>query len=193
MDWSDPNMPISLWASPRNSDRTGAGESDEGNPHTWKSNYKSLVVCNYGKSATDGINEKGLVANLLFLLEAKYEHDKESKKKERLPITALAQYVLDNYETVEEAVNGLKDEPFFIVTSDLAVAKLDRTNNNFKVGLTKIVLHMSLSDSKGDSAVLQYVKGDEPGTCKLLIYHVPQDEKAKGKGVHPTFYFAMRE
>ncbi|WP_193200706.1 linear amide C-N hydrolase [Nostoc sp. MG11] len=181
MDWSDPNIPTSLWASPRGSDRTGAGESDEGYPYTWKSQYKSLVVCNYNKSATDGINEKGLVANLLFLPQANYTHDEKSKEKLRLTITALAQYVLDNYATVKEVVEGLKQQPFFIVTSKLAVAKLDPETNEFQVYFKPIVLHLSVSDSQGDSAVFQYVEDDQSGNSKLLVYYVPEEEKVKGK------------
>ena len=181
MDWSDPNMPTSLWASPEGSYRTAAGESDEGYPYTWESKYKSLVVCNYNKSATDGINEKGLVANLLFLPQADYTHHKESQEKPRLPITALAQYVLDNYATVKEAVEALKQEPFFIVTSDLAVAMLDRETEHFNVYLKKIVLHLSISDSEGDSAVFQYVKDDQTRKSKLIIYHLPDKEKVKGQ------------
>ncbi|MBH8562610.1 linear amide C-N hydrolase [Nostoc sp. CENA67] len=181
MDWSDPNIPTSLWASPRGSDRTAAGESDEGYPHTWKSQYKSVVVCNYNKSATDGINEKGLVANLLFLLQADYTHHKESQEKPRLPITALAQYVLDNYATVKEAVDDLKQDPFFIVTSDLAVAMLDKNSERFNVYLKKIVLHLSISDSKGDSAVFQYVKDEPTRKSKLIIYYLPDKEKVKGQ------------
>lgn len=180
MDWADPNMSISLWASPRDSYRTGVGESDEGYPLTWKSKYKSLVVCNYGKSATDGINEEGLVANLLFLAQADYTHNEQSNKP-RLPISALAQYVLDNYANVQEAVDGLKEEQFFIVTSEIALATLDRENSKFKVSTKNIVLHLSISDSQGDSAVLQYVKDEQAEQSKLVVYHVPQDKKDKGK------------
>ncbi|AFZ26817.1 penicillin amidase [Cylindrospermum stagnale PCC 7417] len=180
MDWADPNMSISLWASPRNSYRTGVGESDEGYPLTWESKYKSLVVCNYGKSTTDGINEEGLVANLLFLAQADYTHDEQSNKP-RLPISGLAQYVLDNYANVQEAVDGLKEEPFFIVTSDIALATLDRENSKFKVSTKNIVLHLSISDSQGNSAVLQYVTDEQTKKSKLVVYHFQQDKKDKGK------------
>ncbi|MBD2409994.1 hypothetical protein FACHB389_31280 [Nostoc calcicola FACHB-389] len=181
MDWSDPNISTSLWASPIGSARTAVGESDEDYPYTWESKYKSLVVCNYNKSATDGINEKGLVANLLFLLGADYSHDIHSKDKPRLQITALAQYVLDNYATVKEAVDGLKQEPFFIVTSKLAVAKLNKEGKKFDVDFKDIVLHLSVSDSQGDSAVFEYVKDDQSNNSKLLVYYVPEEEKVEGK------------
>ncbi|MFN6539902.1 MAG: linear amide C-N hydrolase [Nostoc sp. EkiNYC01] len=181
MDWSDPNISTSLWASPIGSARTAVGESDEDYPYTWESKYKSLVVCNYNKSATDGINEKGLVANLLFLLGADYSHDINSKDKPRLQITALAQYVLDNYATVKEAVDGLKQEPFFIVTSKLAVAKLNKETNEFDVDFKDIVLHLSVSDSQGDSAVFEYVKDDQSNNSKLLVYYVSEEEKVEGK------------
>ncbi len=185
MDWSDPNISTSLWASPRGSERTSAGESDEGYPHTWKSQYKSLVVCNYNKSATDGINEEGLVANLLFLPQANYTHDENSQEKPRLTITALAQYVLDNYATVKAVVEGLKQQPFFLVTSKLAVAKLNPKTNEFEVYFKPIGLHLSVSDSQGDSAVFQYVEeyvdGKKTGKSELVVYYVPEEEEDKNK------------
>lgn len=189
MDWSDANMATSLWASPEGSDRTGAGENDEGKPFTWTSKYKSLVVCNYGKATTDGINEEGLVANLLFLPQACYKHN-DYENKPRLPISGLAQYVLDRYATVKDAVEGLKQEPFFIVTSELAVAKLDTGSKEFNVYLKPIVIHLSISDAKGESAVLQYVEGEKDEldrkddlspNYKLVVYYVPKKDEAEGK------------
>ncbi|MBL1199052.1 MAG: linear amide C-N hydrolase [Nostoc sp. GBBB01] len=189
MDWSDANMATSLWASPEGSHRTGAGENDEGNPFTWTSKYKSLVVCNYGKATTDGINEEGLVANLLFLPQACYKHN-DYENKPRLPISGLAQYVLDRYATVKDAVEGLEKEPFFIVTSELAVAKLDTGSKEFNVYLKPIVIHLSLSDAKGESAVLQYVEGEKDEldrkddlspNYKLVVYYVPKKDETEDK------------
>ncbi len=58
--------------------------------------------------------KKGLVANLLWLAESDYPS--YSKDKPAMAISAWAQYVLDNFATVEEAVTALKDEPFIVLT-----------------------------------------------------------------------------
>ncbi|MBX8814609.1 linear amide C-N hydrolase, partial [Ochrobactrum sp. MR34] len=70
-----------------------------------------------------------------------------------LTIAAWAQYVLDNYATVEEAVTALKDEPFTIVT--------DKVPGESRLA----TLHLSISDASGDSAIIEYIDG------KQVIHH----------------------
>jgi penicillin V acylase-like amidase (Ntn superfamily) len=43
-------------------------------PHSleWTSKYGSITASGYDVSTTDGMNEKGLVANLLWLVESQY-------------------------------------------------------------------------------------------------------------------------
>jgi hypothetical protein len=55
---------------------------------------------------TDGVNEKGLEANLLWLGESEYPKF-DGKGKPGLTIAAWAQYMLDDFETVTEAVAAL--------------------------------------------------------------------------------------
>jgi choloylglycine hydrolase len=52
------------------------------------------------------MNEAGLMANVLWLVESEYPNAKQSNKPQ-LSISAWAQYVLDNYATVSEAVIAL--------------------------------------------------------------------------------------
>ena len=96
------------------------------------------------------MNVKGLVANVLYLVESDY--GKPDGDKPTLSITAWGQYVLDNYATVEEAVEELRQEPFVIIAPILP-------NKQPAQG------HMAVSDPTGDSAIFEYLKG------KLVIHH----------------------
>ncbi len=114
------------------------------NSMTWTSKYGSVVTAFYDVSTVDGINEQGLVANVLYLVESNY--GKAEGTEPTLSIAAWAQYVLDNYATVAEAVEALKKEPFVIIAPVLP-------NGMAGVG------HLALSDPTGDSAIFEYVNG----------------------------------
>lgn len=147
MDWSS-DITSNLWIFPR-----GMARSGETGPNTirWTSKYGSVVASGYDISTTDGVNEAGLAANLLWLVESDYP--KFDGSKPGLTIAAWAQYALDNFATVAEAVAALKDEPFAIVTDTVP-------------GQNRLAtLHMSLSDASGDSAIFEYIDG------KLVIHH----------------------
>ncbi|QEO17224.1 linear amide C-N hydrolase [Acetobacter vaccinii] len=148
MDWKQP-IGTSLYILPRGMDRCG-----EAGPNSlrWTSKYGSVVATGYDVSTTDGANEAGLVANLLWLAESHYPEVKQGSKP-GLTIAAWAQYVLDNYATVAEAVAALEHEPFTVVTS--RVPGQDRL----------ATLHLSISDPTGDSAIIEYIDG------KQTIHH----------------------
>ena len=69
MDWNDPDLLSNLYVYPRGMKRSGAAGK---NPITWTSKYGSVGVSFYDVAYVDGINEKGLVANGLYLAEADY-------------------------------------------------------------------------------------------------------------------------
>ena len=54
----------------------------------------------------DGMNEKGLVANILYLAESDY--GKPDGSKPPLSISLWGQYALDNFATVAEALDALR-------------------------------------------------------------------------------------
>ena len=68
MDWKD-KIPANLWLFPRGMKRHGAVGP---NAINWTSKYGSIVTSAFDISSTDGMNEKGLVANLLWLAESSY-------------------------------------------------------------------------------------------------------------------------
>lgn len=98
------------------------------------------------------MNEKGLVANLLYLAEADYVKPAPGDKRLPLSVAAWTQYVLDHYATVAEAVAALRAEPFYVVP----VVSPDGAAGT---------VHLSISDAAGDSAIFEYVDG------KLVIHH----------------------
>ena len=115
------------------------------------SRYGSVVTSAFEIASTDGMNEKGLVANLLWLPETEYPV--RDKNKPGLAITAWVQYMLDNFATVEEAVAYI-DEDTFQVVSDM-----------MPDGSRLATLHLSISDATGDCAIFEYIGG------KLTVYH----------------------
>ena len=68
MDWKS-EIPANIWIFPRGMERNGEAGS---NSVKWKSKYGSIVTSAFDISSCDGMNEKGLVANLLWLAESKY-------------------------------------------------------------------------------------------------------------------------
>lgn len=92
MDWFVSDMDTNMWLYPRGLERT----SNTKTPLNWKSKYGSVAVTIYEGATADGMNEKGLVANMLYLAESKYPVAKADDKRPTLPISAWAQYVLDH-------------------------------------------------------------------------------------------------
>ncbi|EKT55982.1 linear amide C-N hydrolase [Providencia sneebia] len=150
MDWKY-EIDTNLWIFPRGMVRDGAAGPDS---LKWKSKYGSVIASGYDISTTDGINEKGLVANLLWLAESKYPS--AENKQPALSISLWAQYMLDNYATVAEAVESLEKTPLIVMTDN--VPRQDRL----------ATLHLSLSDASGDSAIIEYIDG------KQVIHHSRQ-------------------
>jgi len=146
MDWvEDPGS--EMWVFPRGMKRHGnAGPASL----EWTSRFGSVGVSFYGIATADGMNEKGLVANILYLAESDYGTSVAGRP--HLSIGGWAQYVLDNYATVAEAVAALEKEPFTIVAPVLP-------NGEAGVG------HLSISDPSGDSAIFEYLGG------RLKVHH----------------------
>src|SRR3954468_21363045 len=79
----------------------------------WTSRHGSVVTSIYEGGTADGMNEAGLVANLLYLAESEYPDATDTRPA--VVITAWTQYVLDSFATLEEAVAELKKESFRMV------------------------------------------------------------------------------
>jgi choloylglycine hydrolase len=148
MDWKS-DIVSNLWVLPRGMERTGKAGP---NSLRWTSRYGSVITSGYDVSTTDGVNEAGLNANLLWLVESQYPAFGAGSKP-GLTIAAWAQYVLDNFATVQEAVAALEKEPFTIVSDNVPGENRLTT------------LHLSMSDASGDSAIVEYIGG------RQVIHH----------------------
>lgn len=144
MDWKS-DVGTNLWILPSHVKRSG-----EAGPKSmqWTAKYGSVVATGYDISTTDGVNEKGLAANLLWLVESQYPNEKQANKK-TLSISLWAQYVLDNFATVEEAVRALEKQSFIVVSDHVPGEQRLAT------------LHLSISDASGDSAIVEYINGQQ--------------------------------
>ena len=148
MDWFEADLGSNIWLYPRGLTRN----SNTATPVVWKSKYGSLVTTLYEGASADGMNEKGLVANLLYLPESKYPEAGPGDARPTLANSAWVQYVLDNYATVAEAVADLKTERFRMVAIKAPTGEPG-------------TVHLSISDASGDSAIFEYLDG------KLVIHH----------------------
>jgi penicillin V acylase-like amidase (Ntn superfamily) len=148
MDWGA-NIGSNLWAFPRGMKRDGAAGP---NSMQWTSKYGSVMTSAFDAATADGINEKGFVANLLYLAESQYPSAASAGAAKAMSISVWAQYVLDNFATVAEAVDALRKEQFYVVP----VMTPDGHEGS---------VHLAISDPSGDSAIFEYVKG------KLVIHH----------------------
>ncbi|MGH2341410.1 linear amide C-N hydrolase [Segnochrobactraceae bacterium EtOH-i3] len=145
MDWAE-DMRTNLWVFPAGIARDGAAGA---NTPKWVSRYGSVIASGYDVGTADGMNEKGLVANLLYLAESQYP---TPDGRPVLSMSLWAQYVLDNFATVAEAVEVLSKEPFIVVTATLPNGRAAQ-------------LHLAISDASGDSAIFEYLDG------RLVIHH----------------------
>lgn len=148
MDWFS-DMSTNLWAFPRGIERNGAAGP---NSIQWTSKYGSVGAAVWDIGIADGMNEPGLMVNMLYLAESQYPTPSSSDTRKPLSVSLWAQYMLDNFATVEEAVETIRQEPFYVVS----VSTPDGQPGT---------VHLSLSDATGDSAIFQYVNG------QLMIHH----------------------
>ncbi|EAQ80205.1 linear amide C-N hydrolase [Blastopirellula marina] len=159
MDWKE-EMHTNLWIFPRGMQRDGglgAGSLE------WTSKYGGVIASVYEGGTADGMNEVGLVANLLYLVESEYPAANDSRPA--ISIAAWAQYLLDNFGNVAEAVAELRREAFRVVPV--------KAPNGAEGSV-----HLSISDPSGDSAIFEYVGG------KLVIHHGKQHQVMTNS---PTF------
>lgn len=143
MDW-EVEIGTNLWALPRGVERTGSAGPGS---LEWTSKYGSVVASGYDISTTDGLNEAGLAANLLWLAESQYPSGEGTHSA--LSLSLWAQYILDNYATVAEAVAALTATPLHIMTIEVPGQQRLAT------------LHLALSDASGDSAIVEYIDGEQ--------------------------------
>lgn len=147
MDWNE-EMETNLLFYPRNIHRSGHhphAHPVQKNWISWDSKYANIVATGYENFTTDGFNEKGLAVHILWFEDSDY--GTPDPIKPWLSLTQWTQFYLDNFKSVEEAVQFTKTHPFDVVT--------------FFHPLTEQWgrLHLVLDDASGDSAIFEHVDG----------------------------------
>lgn len=147
MDWFE-DIRSNMWVLPRGMEREGLAAT---NPAKWTSKYGSVVLTTYDVGVADGVNEKGLAGHMLYLPETSVGPRDESLPG--LSMSLWVQYYLDQFATVEEAVQSFETNPY-----QLQMAVEPSSGRAATV-------HIALNDATGDSAVIESIDG------VIQIYH----------------------
>lgn len=140
-DWETSDEPL-LWHFPRGLERNGLVD----NAATWTTKYRSLATTFWGAGSSEGINEAGLSAHLLYLASSDFG---ARDGRPGCGFNLWAQYALDNFATVAEAIAGLEE----IQIVQVQVRGRD------------IGVHLALEDPSGDSAIVEILDG------QAVIHH----------------------
>lgn len=112
-------------------------KAEAGHPLSWVSRFGSITFNQYGKeNPTGGMNEKGLVVELMWLNEARYPKEDQ---RGALDVLQWIQYQLDCSGTVDE-----------VIASDRLV-RIASTGN--------APLHYLVADTTGAAATIEFLEG----------------------------------
>jgi penicillin V acylase-like amidase (Ntn superfamily) len=112
-------------------------KSPDGETISWVSQYGSITFNQYGKEfPTGGMNEKGLVVELMWLDETKYP---AADKRPAVDVLQWIQYQLDNCSTIDEVIATDKK---------LRIASIENPP-----------LHYLVADAKGHAATIEFLNG----------------------------------
>ena len=142
---------------PRGEQLDGAGGV---NSLRWTTRYGAVVVNGSTDpggpldGVFDGVNEKGLAANLLYLAENDFGLANAGSDRPRLSFAGWTLYLLSQYDSVAALVKDVAADRIQIVPVPFGPG-----------GKAKATVHMAVSDASGDSAIIEYLKG------KPVIHH----------------------
>jgi choloylglycine hydrolase len=153
-DWLFPTEP-ELIASPRGMKRDGGFFDGQQqipvNPARWTARHGSVAVSVFDSAVFDGMNERGLAVHGLWLYASDYGPRDPSRQGIRT--TLWTQYLLDNAATVEEAI---------ALQAGIQPVEVPMS---FPEGSKAVIpISIAVEDSSGDSAIMQYIKGE------LVVY-----------------------
>ncbi len=149
-DWFQ-SLETKIYAFPAGIERDGSVNE---NPLTWTSKYGSVSAVAYGIAIRDGINEMGLNANLLYLAES--EFGDRDPYVPGMSVSIFAQWMLDNFATVDEIVAALED---------VQLVPIKMMHDTTEV---QSPFHYSVADASGDSAIIEVLGGE------FVVHHGPE-------------------
>lgn len=150
MDWPTTTEPV-ITVLPRGMQRDGGvlvgNRIENKNPARWTSKYGSIVTTVYGVGTVDGVNEKGVAMHMLYYVATDF--GARDPNKQGLQAALWGQYVLDNAQSVAEALSLFESiQPLMVDHEGI-----------------KASIHLAIEDATGDSAIIEYDAG------KPMIYH----------------------
>lgn len=124
----------------------GLGEYYNPSLVTWYTNQTYVSFASYGINNTaEGMNNCGLSCAFLTLIETEYQN--VTNPNIALGITNLCDYVLGQFCVSDDAKNGL--------------LQLEIYRNDVALGRPCPLVHVSIHDSWGNSAVLEFIRGKQ--------------------------------
>lgn len=144
LDW-EVSDEAKLWSFPRGLARRGLCDNEA----TWEVRYRNLAISMWDVGSTEGVNEAGLAAHLLYLAASDY-----GPRDDRPGVSMVlwAQYILDRFGSVAEALEHV---------DDVQIVQLPVRGQT-------IGAHLALEDASGDSAIVEFIDG------RAQIHHGPQ-------------------
>lgn len=125
----------------------------------WESKYNSVSILLGDLGTNEGVNEKGLVVDVLFQADCEYPSEEQYRGKKALSSLRWVQYIVDSFATVKETVNAFRTNDICIIGGLIP----DGSGNEAPANL-----HIAVSDAKGDSAIIEMANGE------FEIFHGPQ-------------------
>ncbi len=168
VDWYVSDEPV-IWALPAGLARRGAPGADA---LEWTSRHASLAVSGWNATTSEGVNDAGLAAHVLYLEDSVWE---EPDARPALGNLMWAQWALDTCATVAEVLASLE-----------SVRIVDVPTRGTSLGL-----HMAVEDRSGDAAVVEVLAGGvvihEGRDARVVTNEPPLDEQLAGLGRYAAF------
>lgn len=156
LDWRSP-IPTTLRIMPRGEARESF--DDPAQNITWTSRYGSVVSIGYDMGVSEGLNEKGLAVNILYLPGSVYTLPDGQEHRKVMSSSVWAQYMLDNFATVDDAMAVVRQDLWHIDAPAMPEG-------------SSTTIHMAISDATGNSAIIEYIDGrlsvHEGKECRVL-------------------------
>lgn len=146
MEWGTMDISSKIFVAPRGKKMIGT-LPDGKNGFTWSGKYGFVGIDAFDQFfASDGMNEKGLVAGLFYHPgTAKYEKYDPSLAEKSMSVTDLGTYVLSMFTTVDEIERGLDGIHFVGIP-------LPNTN-------VEVPCHYMIADKSGKAIVIEFLNG----------------------------------
>ncbi|GAA4475948.1 linear amide C-N hydrolase [Rhodococcus olei] len=142
MDWRE-EMDTNLWVLPRGAERVG--HDADPNPLSWTARHGSIVATVWDTATSDGINERGLAAHVLWLAEADF--GERDPGVPALAVSLWPQLFLDRCASVAECIELMAEQPFQV--RPLVEPRSGR----------QATVHLALEDATGDSLIVEHIDG----------------------------------